>query len=275
MINVANLGEKWTPRRLTNLRLWLDASNMSALLDGSSNPITDGATVDHWYCSQFGYDFNAQSTVSKRPVWNSSGFGGKSKPYIQFDGASDILRCIDSNLLASLSGDSQGSIIVIGANSNTTIISISHYVSSFTEALPINGLNLGSRGSSNTYKVGITPWTAGSNRDIYTTQYTVPTNNREVCYFVTSNGSVYDFRAKYSDVSTIVVNVGPNDGNWFADITGRDNVCVGGAKTDVETYYWLRVAEVIITGTNIVDGSNEQKYLEQYIHQKYGTLSGD
>lgn len=266
---------RWTPRSLTNLRLWLNADDRSAFLDGSGNPITNGANVEHWYCSQFNYDFNAQSTVSKRPIWNSTGFGTKSKPYVEFDGTSDILRCINTSLLSSLSGDSVGTIIIVGANMNAAYSpSISHYVSSYTEASPTNGLNLGSRAVSSTFRAGTTPWTAGSNRDIYSGQY--PVNlSKEVIYLMTSNGSAYDFRVLYQDVSSITVNVGPNDGNWFADITPTSNVCISSAKTTSEFYYKLRVAEVIITGTNIVDGSNEQIYLEQYIRQKYGTLNGE
>lgn len=281
MINVANLGEKWTPRRLTNLRLWLDASDASSFRDASNGEISDGENVSKWFCSQFGYEFNDQSTSSKQPVWNLSGFGDKSKPYVQFDGTTDILKCTDTNLLTALNGDSYGTIIVVGSNSNdSSTNTLSYFINSGDSAGGSNNIGLRSRVISQSNYNGITNNQSGVNNQVRQTQGVTGGANDEVYYILGSDGSAYklrtitNFLGADQNWSGKTTETGTDDGDWFADIANRDNVCVGGyivnGTTDPDK---CRIAEIIITGEDILADATTLDYLDRYLKRKYGNYT--
>ena len=280
---VRPIAQRWSPRLLPKLRLWLNADDRSAFLDGSSNPITNGASVEKWYCSQFGYDFNAQSTVSKRPIWNSTGMGTKSKPYVQFDGVTDILRCIDTNLLDALNLDTVGTVIMICTNSNLPSDNINAYIFySGDSAGGSNNLGFRSTPSSSVLFNSITNNQSGVNNQIRQSQgVTSPTaNNDEVYYICSSDGTQYFLRTltNISGVDAIYTGkhipiVGTDDGDWYGDIPNRDNITVGGyIVNSILNNSYCQVSEIIVTGEDIYSDATTLSYLDRYIKSKYGNL---
>lgn len=276
---VRPIAQRWTPRSLTNLRLWLNADDRSAFLDASNNEITNGAYVKNWKCSFFDYDFNDNSIPSKQPIWNSTGFGTKSKPYVQFDGATDILRCIDTNLLSALSADSQGSIICIFSNSNNSASSTDGMIiASVDEGTNLHhGVFVYSQGISQVFFGSFQNKQSNITSRIRQSSGVTNGSNDEVCFLATSNNTTYTLRTQttISGVPTIydlkTFQSGTDDGDWFDNVLNRDNVTLGGYKGTIEGYGYVRIAEIIITGTDL-NGTTELDYLDKYILSKYGLL---
>lgn len=277
------IAQRWSPRLLPKLRLWLNADDRSAFLDGSSNPITNGASIEKWYCSQFGYDFNAQSTVSKRPVWNSTGMGTKSKPYVQFDGVTDLLKCIDVNLISETAADTLGTIIIIGANSigsgvgSDTAASIYYFNSA--DDTSNNNIGVRSRRVSQIYYNGITNNQSGNQNQVRQSQGVTSGANDEVYYLSGSDGTQYLLRTitNIGGVDQLynskITELNNDDGDWFDMISGRDNFCIGGFSVNgVNGYSYCRIAEIIVTGEDIYSDATTLSYLDRYIKSKYGNL---
>jgi hypothetical protein len=73
------------PLDLPNLKVWLDANDLSTITKDGSNAVSSWADK-----SGNGYDV-IQGTTTQQPIYNINGFGTASKPYISFDGLNDTL----------------------------------------------------------------------------------------------------------------------------------------------------------------------------------------
>jgi hypothetical protein len=72
----------WTPASLTNLRAWLEATDL----------VTSGAAVTSWTdLSGVGNTFLPQF-VANQPAYSATGFNGTSEPYVTFNGVDDRVR---------------------------------------------------------------------------------------------------------------------------------------------------------------------------------------
>jgi hypothetical protein len=67
------------PLDLPNLKVWLDANDLSTITKDGSNAVSSWADK-----SGNGYDV-IQGTTTQQPIYNINGFGTASKPYISFN----------------------------------------------------------------------------------------------------------------------------------------------------------------------------------------------
>lgn len=77
------LRPRWTPRRLTGLKLWLGASQITGLADGDP--------VATWPDLSGQANHATQATGSKRPTYKTGIINGL--PVVRFDGVDDFLAC--------------------------------------------------------------------------------------------------------------------------------------------------------------------------------------
>jgi hypothetical protein len=94
---------RFDPRRLANIRVWLDAADATTLFDSNTggNQITDGVGVGRWV-DKSGNGFNVtQSTSGNRPLWKVNQQGGL--PGLDFDGSNDLLYGAHNTFSAAVS----------------------------------------------------------------------------------------------------------------------------------------------------------------------------
>jgi hypothetical protein len=83
-----------------------------------------------------------------------------------------------------------------------------------------------------------------------------------------SNGTTITMY-RNGNAQTITETVGTNAGQWWADVTGRDNFAVGGSKTNTEANFLNgMIAELIVYETALNDA--KRKKVEKYLMRKYG-----
>ena len=105
--------QSWTPARLSNLSLWLDAADASTIT-------LNGSTVSQWNDKSGNGRNISQAVASQQPTWNATGLN--SKPTLVFDGSDDILL-----------NQNAGSVGV----TNITLVAVMRYVSAAGQDLPM------------------------------------------------------------------------------------------------------------------------------------------
>ena len=95
-------GVRFTPKKISGLALWLDASDLSTITK-------DGSDYVSAWADKSGKGFNvAQGTGSAQPLWASN--------TISFDGSSDFL--LSATGLALMKNKASGTMIVVGSIEN-------------------------------------------------------------------------------------------------------------------------------------------------------------
>lgn len=248
--------DKWTPARLSGLKVWMDASNASAITKDGSD------FVSSWVSNKTPgtYAFT-QGTGANQPKWYSSGFGTNSKPYIDFDGTNDSLYISGQGLLE----DNEGTLFFAATSSDVTRANNFGIFCSTDAASNIkwfSGAILSSAGAG----YCAVSWNTGTgSSSAYGNTTTQGSNNTPMLTMVKSNGSSYTI-----NVNAVSQTVGgTNTGIWFSDITLRDNLIIGAAFKSISNIFFKgRIAEIIYSSSQLT--STEIDYCERYLNRKYG-----
>ena len=200
------------------------------------NPLTDiaglslylnkkNATVSSWLDqSPNAYDF-IQATGTKQPIISANS--------VDFDGTDDSL---EKTIADVYSGDSSGIIFFSGYFDNTTN---NRFLTTCDEATAVNFVFFTVRTSG---AIGININKAGV-QDLITSTNVVA-NGAYYYGYIKSNGTSYEINLN-GVVETLIIVAGSNSGNWFGDISGRDNIILGSVKTTTQTYYPCKINKVI------------------------------
>lgn len=197
------------PRSIPTLSFWLDGSDATTMtLDGLNR-------VEEWVDKSKSAHIFSQSTVGFRPIASTSGS-------LIFDGSDD--RIFSST--AHNSFDSQGTVIFVYEVSNSSSI---RFLLTATDSTASAG---------NRYCLAY-PSRTNNNAGIQTNFAdfdTVVEGSDDVTNFVAkkyivvmrSNDDEYSFRVNGNNQAINIVT-GTNNGRWFSEVPGIDNVMVGAA----------------------------------------------
>jgi len=233
-------GVLWTPAQITTA-LWLDAADPSTITQS-------GGSVSLWNDKSGNSRHVGQVTAAKQPTYSATGLN--SRPAIDFDGTSDVLKNASFQPAGALScfvvlnrDSAQGSIVNIqraggvfelagsfgGGYTNITITA-----TGFMD--PALGFNIAASGVSQDMILGL--------------QYD-------------GNGSAAsDFVARLNGASQIIVNSGIVG---FATETGFS---VGGRPVQDLAYYNGRISEIVFIQNQVAISDVEK--LEGYLAHKWG-----
>ena len=74
---------------IPNLEFWVDASDTTTINGGV---VADGDPIYEWLDKSGNGHHVIQNTFISQPLWKQSGFGSKSKSYVQMDGINDFMN---------------------------------------------------------------------------------------------------------------------------------------------------------------------------------------
>ncbi|WP_414755536.1 hypothetical protein [Anabaena sp. CCY 9910] len=247
----------WSPIRLPESRLWLDARDVSTFTFNSSN-------ISQWIDKTAGRRFQ-QATSGNQPVYDTTGFNGL--PCLSFNGSSQLLRtpaggpgAIDNaNILRNTAQAMAYIVIETGASFSS---GRALFISTPTSAIPklalyssASGLHsmIGRRLNSDTNQVINT----GANTRSLSTKYI--------------QGALVDYsgaNAKIRINGSELVSATFQTAGLAAD--GNPSATSVGAESNGANYFLGKIAEVVVAHTS--DLSESQK-LEGYLAHKWGMAS--
>jgi hypothetical protein len=198
-----------------------------------------------------------QGTISKYPALVSAGIGGK--PAVDFDGVDDLLAA------ASFSDATQGTVFVVALPRN--VGASQAVLASRDEATATRNFYAGISNGAKQYvyheNAGAATAVVGDDSLVADTPYVLAWK---------SDGSSYTFW-RNGDPQTLTAAVGSNNGNWWGDVSARDNFTVGGSKGASEgSWFNGLVAEVLVYETALTDAQRQR--VERYLAKKYGITLG-
>jgi hypothetical protein len=199
---------------------------------GKVQEVTEsGELVFNWIDQSSNAFVFSQDTVTKQPLLSANS--------IDFDGTDDSLENSTSNVF---SGDSSGIIFFSGyldnATHNMIIASSDNTGIDYSFALRILStgyLSLFTKDSG-----------VSKNKSCTTTQIS---NGAFYYGYVKSTGTAYEFNLNGVTQSF----TGTDDGEWFADITLRDNLVLGSGQTSPASYGNAKINKVIYSNDHTID----------------------
>lgn len=249
-------GSKWTPAKLSNVALWLDASDLTG---------NDGDAITTWTSKEGNAYAFTQSTAENKPLLKkgANGIGGQNTVF--FDGTNDFLKYSAGDI----SNADQGFIIAVArtTNNNLSQTILSSYNESVTDKL-WNFRIIRENGGTD-YVCEILQQN-GDTLDACDSNDTSPVANKPYLLFLQGNGTSYSMRINAANKSIVVLS-GTNNGDWFADAEGRNNFILGVRQSNAGLSGYLvgDIAEIILS--DAVISISDLNLLEQYLNKKYGS----
>lgn len=217
--------------------------------------VGDGNAITNWVDRVAAFTLT-QGTSGNRPLYRSSGIGGA--PAVDFDGSNDLLR-----YAGTVSTANTGHVFAVAYHDAGTGATQAYWCSG-DEATDENFI-LGSRYETNTTLAvqstiaGQTDWVRGNTTISLTTAYLLEW---------ASDGSDYAERVN-NTVQTRTVLGGADTGDWFGDVSGRDNFVLGALKLN---FGGANHANVRLGMVLVVDGaisSDDRSALGDWVSSKY------
>lgn len=221
---------------------------------------TEGSAVLAWPDRGPGNHPLGQSTGGSQPVYRTAGINGQ--PAVDFDGSADFM--FTSSLISSNIKGSVFTVCVVDALQESALWGSVDEI------------------SSTRYMVGTLRTVASANTmaseqrdfgDASPDQNRAPTNQitTATAYFQEwrSTGSAYDFRINGAS-QTITTLAGSNNGDWFGDVTNRDNFSVGAQKFGTPSGFFNgKIGFVIVNDQADIDAFDRAR-LYEWVSAKYG-----
>ena len=238
-------GSKWTPEKL-NPAIYFVADDVSGNDGDSIASITD----------KNGNTFS-QATESARPTLKKGANGINGHNVLSFDGG-DYLAA--GNILSGVKGLVWTVHRLAATPSNYQTLFSAADESSITRKVEIGGFYTAAKPKL---------YVAENNSGIQDTIITNvdQTTNSVFCVWI-STGTEYKIRQNGSP-STLSVEGGGNNGDWFGDVANKDNTVIGALKGSyVAAYFNGSIAEIgVIDGVDISDSDITK--LESYLAKRY------
>jgi hypothetical protein len=248
-------------------KLWLKADAGIFTDDAATTPAaSDGDVIAVWQ-DQSGQGYHvSQTDNTKRPLLKLAANGINSRPTILFDGTNDILVRTVANWL---SGDSAGSMFAVTRmsatpSSNQLLLATSDEATGATRVVLHYILDVATSGQVlKQYQDN-----AGG-ADTVKGNTVLSVNTTYVVKFG-STGTAYNMRVNSVD-QTPNVTGGTNSGDWYADVTARDNFSVGGGKWNAEAQFLKgSIAELLVFSTDVTGAALTA--VESYLNTRYAAF---
>jgi hypothetical protein len=250
----ASQGKSWDPTQAIDGQLpslWLTADQ--GVRDVGGNLPDDGEAVASWISAEGNaYEFS-QADNSKRPIYRTNGINGL--PAIDFDGGNDILVHP-----AAILGGTQGTVItvhrldLVSSGLTQTVLASCDQGAAFSTYQAL----IASNGGISTDRIALFQDRGGADFDGYTGSVNVVAQGTNYIMVWASNGTTNAAR-----LNGVAESLGSTDGDWWGDMTGLDNVTLGGMKHDSEDYFLNgRLQEVLVYPVNLSPASVAK--IEQY-----------
>lgn len=224
--------------------------------------ITDGTAISSWV-GRVAASNLAQATGGKQPIYRTSGIN--SQPAVDFDGTDDILR-----YAGTLSTALSGHVFVVVRYDNPGAASNDLAWSSSDEATTNHWL-FGDHIASGSPAMDMFQQDGGSGDEVFG-----GTNLASATDYLlewSSSGSAWVLR-KNGAAESLSVATGANSGDWFGDVSGRDNFVLGAFKRTTEGGFLDgKIAAVVIVDGTISDADRFAFY--DWIEAKYGITMPD
>ncbi len=252
--------DDWTPAQLANLAIWLKA-DAGVYSDAGATLASDTDTIQEWHDqSDNGYVFS-QTTESKKPVWNAVARNGL--PAVDCDATDDIMIHATDILLNGQTGYVFAAFTLDALQDFLTIIG-----SADNDVATQYWLATAYKGYKGDPYMTIFNYsdTTGQNIILGTTKITTG------AYLMgwASNGLAYRMRLNGTE-EPVVARQGSNDGDWLADIVGRDNVSVPAVKFNggaVEDWLDGDLYEIIVVdGVELTESDIAR--IEHYLNKRW------
>lgn len=244
------------PSGIPDLALWLraDAASINAGSPSNGDPVTS------WYSREGNlYDFT-QGTAAKRPTWNAADSNLHNRPTLTFDGTDDLLR-----YAGALTTATAGSALAVARLSGVDAVNAEYLLSSSDEATANNYLACAVHWTAGTPNMAVYSKVAGA-ANIVGGSTTISAGSNRI-FGWSSSGTAWTLRHNGAAETKAVIS-GSDNGNWFGDSAGRDNVVIGARKDVAENYRITgEVAEVMLFDRELTAG--EIGLMERYVSARY------
>jgi len=256
----------FVPTDISGCRLWLDFSDADYLFTdaGTTKVSTDGDAIYQANDKSGSGNHVAQGTADSRPLYKTGTNGINSKPIALFGGNDYLFR----NEADWLSGDSAGSIFVVFSANTAQGMS---FLTSCDTVSVHNWFN------TDLYYVSGNPQYArilvrdgAPAPDILQGDTEISTTTTYL-FTAKSSGTAYSMRINATDQS-LTATSGANNGNWFGDVTLRDNLAVGALiRNSIASYMNGKIAEIIVYGSDLT--GTDLSNVETYLNNKWAIYS--
>lgn len=204
--------------------------------DGPQTPVTDGDPILE-FRSKDTYRWQAiQSTQANRPEYEATGIGGRGS--LVFDGSNDCLSVADDT--------DTGTSGCLTWVARPSALSGDHVVVSSADVAAAN--KYFHSGFDSAGKVYVETNVSGTTTRV--TGNTVCSTGNDYVVTISSTGSAWSITV--NGVAQTLTVTGSNTGNWFGDVSGRDNVVLGALVTSGGTSKLLNglLGEVVLCTDN-------------------------
>jgi len=198
-----------------------------------------------------------QRTTSQQPTLTPAVFFGK--PGVKFDGSDDILKAIMGAYLTGSSGLVLALLQLTGTTSQTQVI-----IGSFDEADVTRFVSARIRRTDANPYANMIQREADTN-DIVQGGTTISAA-RYLAVF-RSDGSAYTIRLNQRE-EVLTVAAGANTGDWFSDVTLKDNVTIGGHKQSSEGSYLQAYIALLLVYEGDPGIGSRMRQLERLLRQR-------
>ena len=198
-----------------------------------------------------------QATLGKRPLWNATDSDFNGLPSMTFDGFDDFLirtapfGSDKGAIFAVVTVESVGLLVLVGA---ADILSTNKYLQFCTphNSYQYQYIEVNNAGSANAVRGTTNITTVGT--------YVVG---------VISNGDSWNMWLSDVNENEVVVSAG-NNGSWFSDFAGGDNLTFGILKRNAEVGpFFGRIARLLIYD-NVTLSNSQISLIQKNLKLKYG-----
>ena len=237
----------------STLVLWMLADDISG---------NDGDVVSAWTSKEGNSYSFAQSDDAKRPLLKKAANGINGKNVVLFDGSNDILVCGTAFL-----NSEAGTVFAVWKFTSTLQTGTGEILASSDTEVNYRFCRQRAIVLNSIPNIEITTIAAAPSEKALRGSTTVQAGTTYLGMW-RSNGTASSMRLNGAD-ETITVRAGSNTGDWYADISGLDNVTIGAGKHTSEAQHLKgSIAEIIVYNTSL--GAADVAKVESYLATRYG-----
>lgn len=257
----------WLPSNRSGLELWLRADGPNVLWQESAetNPAdADADSVGRWKDESGNSIHLDQATAADQPTYQTDELINGS-PTVKFDGSSDYLKNATGNIW---SDDSAGTVAIIFKTNSAYAVSSSFTIMGSCDEATTNYRWYIRAPYSDTIDYAAILQKENDTTDAVRGGTSLGTST-VYALIVDSSGTAFTIWLNGGSES-LTVQGGANNGDWFADVTNRDNLTVGALeRTAVAEFWGTNILEIIVYNSQLT--GSDRTNLENYLTSRSGT----